>query len=133
MEIALFAITILCIIVIAFTLFGLELIATLNFDTFVAVVAFSFIINWTFLFYYLSEKMTTDLLKIANYFYDSPWYRVLLAKDRISLTLAIQLAQHEVRLRGLGLFDGSLSVFASVFLFSSQLETLGKFSKIFFY
>lgn len=116
MEITIFGITLLCIIDVALILFGVELIGTLNLDAFIAVLVLFFATNWTCLFFCLSEWITMDLLKIGDHFYNSPWYFVLSAKERELLTLAIQQAQREIRLKGLGFFDGSLVIFSSVIL-----------------
>lgn len=115
MELLLFFITMTCIVDIAFNLYILELISSISLGTIIAVLHMVFATNLTFAYYYLSEWMTRDLAQIGEHFFNSPWYRVLSAKEQRLLAFAIQQAQREIRLRGLGLFDGSLTVFSSVF------------------
>lgn len=66
------------------------------------------------LFYcYLAERVTTDLLLIGHIFYESIWYCLPVAQQKLIL-LSIQRSQKEFRLKGLGLISCSLWVFASV-------------------
>lgn len=116
MEMILFFITLSCITDIAFDLYVLELNATISLEAITAVLDITVITSFAFAYFSLSEWITRDLFQIGEHFYNSPWYRtgVLSAKQQKLLVLAIQQAQCEVRLQGLGLFDGSLAVFSSV-------------------
>lgn len=114
MEIILFLITLTCVVVIAFNLYVLELNAAINLEAIIAVLDMFFAIAMAFVYFYISEWITMDLMKIGDNLYNSPWYCVLAVEQQKLLVLSIQQAQRERRLRGLGLFDGSLVVFASV-------------------
>lgn len=68
----------------------------------------------TTLFYCnLSETITAKLLSIANIFYENDWY-YLPVKQQKMVIIPIQRSQKEFRLKGLGLINCSLWIFASV-------------------
>lgn len=102
-----------CIIGIAFNAFVIEISETFTLETFVAVADLCIVIGVTFAHFYLSEQVTSDLLAIADIFYNSTWYR-LPARQQKLVVLPIQRADRDLRLNGLGMFECSLSVFATV-------------------
>lgn len=71
------------------------------------------VIMLTFAHYYLSERVTFDLLEIGAIFYNLTWYQLPVKQQRL-ITLPIARAQREFRLRNLNLSDCSLAVFLSV-------------------
>lgn len=113
MESILFITSFTCTITLTFSLFVMELRDTLSFETLIAVLDMSLIIGLTFAYFYLSERITTDLWAIGDFFYNATWYR-LTAKRQTLFLLPVKRAQEKVRLTGLGLFECSLSVFATV-------------------
>lgn len=117
MDMILFFLLLTCVIDIAVNLYVLEMNTSIDLATITAVVDMLFATGFTFTYFYLSEWITADLVEISDHFYNSPWCGVLVAKQQRLLVLTIQQAQREVRLKGLGLFDGSLAVFLSVFVF----------------
>lgn len=113
MEVILFNITLTCIIVIAFNLFVIELNDDINIEVLVALTNMSVMVGLTFIYFYLAERITTDLLAIGEIFYNSAWDR-LPANYQKLLVLPIQRTEREVRLTGLGMFSCSLFTFSSV-------------------
>lgn len=113
MEFILFNMTFTCTIIIAFNLFVVETNGVYSFETAIAFLDLGLVLGLTFAYFYLAEHITTDLLGIADIFYNSPWYR-LGTKRQILFVLPIQRAQREMRLTGLGLFECSLVVFSKV-------------------
>lgn len=85
----------------------------LSFEIIVAVIDMFSLVGQAFAYFYLSERITENLLNIHNIFYNSEWYR-LTPKRRGLLKLPIQRAQRLLRLTSLGLVDCSLPVFSSV-------------------
>lgn len=108
-----FNITLTCTVAIAFNLYVIELCDGLEFDLLIACVDLCVMIGLTFAYFYLAERITTELLAIGDIFYDSAWYR-LPTKYQIHLVLPIQRAGRELRFTGLGLFDCTLAVFSAV-------------------
>lgn len=80
---------------------------------FIALFDLSAELQVTCAYFYISERITTDLLAIDTIFYDSSWYR-LPAKQQRHMVLPIQRAQRKIRLSSLGLIDCSLPIFAAV-------------------
>lgn len=105
--------TFTCITVIVFNLFVIELSSTITLEIYCALGDLFTGLALTFVYFYLSEWITSDLLEIGDYFYNSAWYR-LPAKQQKLLVLPIRRAQREFRLKGFGLFDCSLEVFGMV-------------------
>lgn len=105
--------TLTCIIGIAFNLFVFELNDTLNLEIVIASIDLAAYPGLTFLYFYLSEWITSDLLDISDVFYNSSWYYLPLQHQKL-LVLPIMRAGRDLRLKSLGLFDCSLAVFASV-------------------
>lgn len=114
MEWILFSLTVTSTIGIAFTLFVIESNDTITLEIFVASVNLALQLGTTFVCFYLSERITTELLGIDEIFYNSSWYRLLTAKQQQLVVLIIQQAQREIRLTGLGMIECSLPVFSSV-------------------
>ena len=96
-------------------LYILELRPGLSLDAITAALVMVLATGLAFAYFYLSEMITTDLSRIGDSFYDSPWHRVLSTRQQKMLVLPIQQSQRAYRLKGLGLFDGSLAVFSAVF------------------
>lgn len=119
MSLIVFIGTFSCTVTITFNAFVIELNDTLSQETYVAFLDMYLILGLVFAYYYLSERITADLFKIADIFYNSAWYR-LKAKQQRLLVLPIQRAREEVRLTGLGIFECSLPVFATVRKFASS-------------
>lgn len=114
MEVKLFCITLECTIVLALNLYVLELNLTINMEAVIAFLLMFNVFSFSFSHFYLSERLTDDLVSIGDIFYNSPWYRLLPAKQQKLLVLPIQQAQREFRLKGLGIFICSLAAFSTV-------------------
>lgn len=66
------------------------------------------------LFYcYLTEIVTSKLFSIGDIFYESAWHQLAVKQQKLVI-LPIRRSQQRFRLRGLGIIDCSLWVFASV-------------------
>lgn len=113
MEVVLFILNLACTLVIAFNLFVVEISDAFTLEAMVALVDLIVILGEMFVFSYLSEWITTDLLDIGDIFYNSPWYRLPIKQQKL-LVLPIQRTGRELRLTGLGLFDCSLMRFSAV-------------------
>lgn len=105
--------TFTCVIAIAFNLFVFELNDSLNLECVIALIDLCAYPGLTFLYFYFSERITTDLEEIGGIFYSSTWYR-LTTKHQKYLVLPIARAEREFRLTGLGMFYCSLPIFSSV-------------------
>lgn len=114
----LFVTTFTCTIALTFNLFVVELSDAFSFEIFVAVFDLYIVLGLTFAYFYLSERITTDLTGIGYIFYNAAWYE-LKSKQQKLFVLPIERAHKKVRLTGLGLFDCSLPVFASVCILST--------------
>lgn len=114
MEVIIFNMTLTCTLVIAFNLYVLDASDSFNVDMLNASLDLLVIVALTFAYFYPSEQFTTNLLEIGDIFYDSTWYKQLTAKQQILIILAMQRAQREIRLTGLGLFNCSLPIFQAV-------------------
>lgn len=99
-------------VIMAFNLFGLET-AKLDLYTVLAFTELMCTIVPTYIYCYLSEQLTADLLDIGDIFYSSVWYKLPVNLQRL-VTLPILRSQWPILLSGLGLIDCSLSVFLSV-------------------
>lgn len=113
MELISFTMILNCTLNIALNLLAIELNDAISAAMLNVFINFSLILLSTFLYCYLSECLTADLLDIADIFYDSAWYQLGVKEQRLAM-LPIERAQRVFRLRGLGLFDCSLTVFSSV-------------------
>lgn len=114
MEVILFIITMTCTINIAFNMFVLELTDTFNFEMADASINMLVVLCLTFAYFYFSERVTADLLRVDEIFYNSAWYRLLPAGQQRRLMLPIQMAQEAIRLTCWGLVDCSLAVFLQI-------------------
>lgn len=113
MAVILFNITFTCVIAIACNLFVLEMNGKINMEIIVALIDLGVVIGLTFAYFFLSEWITTDLFAIDEIFYNSPWFRLSTDQQKL-LVLPIMRADREFRLTGLGIFECSLAVFATV-------------------
>lgn len=113
MEPILFCMTFTCTLVTAFSLNVFVMDAANMLDKIFALTNFGAVLQLTFAYFLLSDWITSDLMAIDEFFYNSPWYRLPARQQRL-LTLPMQRAHREIRLTGLGLVDCSLPVFAAV-------------------
>lgn len=112
MKLILFTMAFFCIIVIAMSLFVIEMYGV-GVEAIFAINAISFVLLVMYQYCHLSEGITTDMMEIGDIFYASEWFRLPAKKQRL-LVLPIGRAHREFRLRGLGLFDCSLPVYSAV-------------------
>lgn len=105
-----------CVATIACNLIVIELNDSLSLEICVAFIDLIVIVGITFVYCFLAEWITTDLLQIGDILYNSPWYQVLSTNKQKLLILPFIRAGRELRLTGLGFFDCSLAVFAWVFI-----------------
>lgn len=117
MELILFHMSLMCTIVIALNLFAFELNDPLSLQGMNVFINLMVFVMLTFAHYFLSERLTSNLLEIGDIFYNSSWYRLPVKRQRL-LVLPIERGHCVLRLRALGLFDCSLENFASVKLCS---------------
>lgn len=120
MEVILFTMTLMSSIVIAFNLFTMESIG-LSLEAVVAFWNLSLSIILLFVYCYLSDWITFDLVEVGDIFYNSPWYQ-LGSREQCLIILPIQRANRLVSLKGLGLFNCSVEVFVSVINFITQIH-----------
>lgn len=113
MGVILFSITLICTIVIAFSLFVVESFDILSTEMFVAFVNVWSVLGLTFAYFYFAEWMTNDLLGIGDMFFNVAWYRLPLKQQQL-YAMPILRAERVLRLTGLGLFDCSLMTFSTV-------------------
>lgn len=102
-----------CAVITAFNLFALETIERIDVQAMASFYDFTSVLATTFIYCYLSERVTADLLIIGDLFYASLWYH-LPSKQGKLLKLSIERSQWEFRLKGFELINCSLSVFLSV-------------------
>lgn len=113
MSFVLFVNTLTCVIVIAFSLTVVEMSESVNIALCVAIANLGGVLGITFVHFYPSEWITSDLLVIGDLFYESSWY-CLPTKQQKLLMLPIQRAERDFRLKSLGLIDCSLVILGSV-------------------
>lgn len=113
MDFTLFTLTLMCTIVIALSLFVVELNGLFSMEAMIALLNLLLVLVLTFTHCYLSEWVTSDLLEMGDVFYNLAWYRLLVKHQRLTI-LPIQQANDEFRLRGMGIFDCSLAAYTSV-------------------
>lgn len=116
MELILFNITFTCIIGIAFNLSVIDLNDSLSLEIIVALADLLLILSLTLAYFYLSEWITSDLLEIGDIFYNAAWYRLPTMQQKL-LIFPILRAGRPLHLKGLGFFDCSLALFASVIIY----------------
>lgn len=112
-ETVLFVSTIVCTIVLAVNLYAFEMSDSINIQIVVAFLDTLLMVSITLGYFYLAEEITSNLLDIGEFLYDSPWYRLPMKQQSIIL-LPIQRAHLVFRLTGLGIFEASLTAFAMV-------------------
>lgn len=103
-----------CAVIIAFNLFGLET-ATLDMHTFLAAAELIDTVILTYIYCYLSEQITSDLVDIGDIFYGSDWYGMPVKFQKL-VALPILRSQREIQLSGLELIDCTLTIYLSVSL-----------------
>lgn len=119
MSMVLFITILTCATNIAFDLYVIDLHDSFNFNLAIAVANMCIITGITFVYCFLSERITTELLAIAEVFYYSAWYQLPVKQQRIVM-LPIARSQREFRLTCLGFIDCSLPVFSSVNSFAKR-------------
>lgn len=110
---ALFCQLLMCAATMAINLFALESSGLLSLRAISPIYQLLVILTTTFIYCYLSEALTTDLLEIGDLFYGIAWYRLPISAQSL-LIPAIHHSQQEFRLKGAGLIDCSLFVFGKV-------------------
>lgn len=113
MSLIIFTMIITCTLIIAFNLFAIEVLDPLSVETMTIISNLFLELFLLFMYCFLSECLTLDLLDVGDIFYNSEWFQ-LPAKQQLLLMLPIKRAQSVFRLKGLGLVDCSLIVFSSV-------------------
>lgn len=103
----------MCAATSAFNIFALEANEIVGVQAATNLYLLSTVLAATFIYCYLSERLTTNLLDIGENFYKSNWY-LLPTELKFLLIYPIQSTQREFRLKCIGLFDCSLSVFGVV-------------------
>lgn len=114
-EIIFFALS-TSIIIFSFNLNAMESSDLFSLQSIFSVVLMTCMLPLIFAYCYLAELVITNLYKIGNIFYDSPWYR-LPAKQQIIVIYPIQRAGREYHFWILSVIDCSLYTFLSVWLF----------------
>lgn len=94
-----------------------------RFETIAASIGCLTVLISTFVYCLLSENMTADMATIGTSVYECAWFRLPVKQQKLAM-LAIQRAQKEFRMTGLGFVRCSLEVFASV---SRQGNQIGIF------
>lgn len=113
MSATLFNQLLMCALAIAMQLFLLESTKLISFDTMISIY-FIFVFTTTaFIYCYLSEIVTTGLLRIGDNFYHFAWYLLPVQQQQLFL-MPIQRAYREFYFSGFGLIDCSLKNFLSV-------------------
>lgn len=105
--------TFTCIVDIICDSIVLESSGALNVEATTAFFNIVLMLGLEFAYFLLSEWITSDLLEIGDFFYNSTWYGWPTKQQKL-LEFPIRRAQRELRITGLGLFKCSLAVFASV-------------------
>lgn len=113
MGLILFSMLVSSTLVIAFSLFVFELNESINLEVASAFIDVMGCLGLSFAHFYLSERITTDLLDIGDIFYNSPWYRLPKKRQKLVMMPIIR-AGRVFRLTGFGLFDCSLEMFSAV-------------------
>lgn len=117
MTIGLFFQLLICAISLAVYLVAIASNAAATITFAVILVGISVTLISTYMYCYLSERVTTTLEVIGDAFYEFTWYR-LPPKQQSLFLLPIQRTQIYFRLTGLGIVDCSLGVFLSVSIVS---------------
>lgn len=120
MRFILFTMIVMVTISLSMHLFAIELIGVFSLGGLFALLGSFVVLVFMFIYCYVSECITTDLMEIGDAFYNTPWYRLPVKQQKL-MVLPILRAQREFRLSGLGLIDCSLATFVSVIAFLSFL------------
>lgn len=97
----------------AVSLCAIDVTNLISMSTLTAFDALACVYVQIFVYCYLSEAMTSKLLLIRDIFYGSAWYRQP-SKLQQLMIFPIQRSGKAFRLKGLGIINCSLWVFASV-------------------
>lgn len=95
------------------------LLVAIDFDhlltmaTIVSIEGTSCILSSTFVYCKLSENVTSALESIGDGFYERAWYQMPVKQQQL-IIFPIRRSQMKFRLKGFGMIECSLSVFASV-------------------
>lgn len=116
MSIPVFSDLLTCALVIAFNLLLLESIDHFDLQIASSFYNMSTVVALTFIFCFLSENITSALLRVGDGVYESCWYRLPVRKQK-QVTLPILRSQCVFRLEGLGLIYCSLETFVRVISF----------------
>lgn len=108
-----FTMTLMCAVVTAMCLLAVELNAALSLATVDAFINLLIVLAFMFGYCYYSECVAADVLAIGEIFFNSPWYRLPVGRQKLVM-LPIQRAQRTCRFRCCGLFECSMAVFSSV-------------------
>lgn len=114
MKNVLFFQLLICVINIAFGLFSLD--QTLNeFNSTMghSIISIFCILSLALIYFYYGDRVTADLFKIGDIFYNSLWYKIPAQKQKL-LIFPIRRAQQEFRLKGFEIFICSLEYFGAV-------------------
>lgn len=113
MNVGLFCQLLVCAILLAVYMIGLESNSSLSVSFVVSLVGLIYNVILAFIFCFLSEFATHKLSAIGDSFYNFAWYR-LPVKQQKMIILPIQRAQNEFRMSGFGVLECSLRVFSKV-------------------
>lgn len=119
-EVILFSLTMISAITIALNLLAFEINDVISLEMMTAFFDLFIVLNLTFAHYYLSERLTANLLEIGDIFYNSAWLKLPVKQQRL-LVISLERGHCVFRLRGLRLFDCSLANFAMVIFFDKFL------------
>lgn len=98
MKAALFYQLLICVLFIAFGLFAFnQTLDEINFNTYDCMIALFSALFSTFVYCYYADGVTTDLLEIGEFFYNSLWYKLSFQEQKL-LILPIERSQILFRL-----------------------------------
>lgn len=101
----LFSLLIVCAVITALSLFGLQTNDWISYDTVVSVYEMFGVVVAAFIYCYLSSHVTTYLLDASDIFiYDCKWF-MLPAHQQKLIILPMQRAQREFYFNGLGMIN----------------------------
>lgn len=126
LSVGIFFQLLVCAVSLAVYMYGVEttdqlISAVVPISTSIATIA------TTYIYCFLSEKVTHYLSIVGDYFYNCAWYRLTIKQQRLFIS-PIQRAQLKFRITGLGIVDCSLGVFSSVIFFRNSKPCSFKWS-----
>lgn len=113
MDAVLFYMLLACSVTVAFNLAALDRTNSFSVELMTTLYNLFCVVAMTFVYCYLSEKVTSNLSGIGDAFYEAIWYEWPIRQQR-NVVMPIQRAKKLFRLKSMGLIDCSLSVFSSV-------------------